>query len=342
MERILIKAVNWLGDLVISLPAMRAVRRSNPQAHIAVLVRRDLASFFAGATWIDEVIPYERRRGVVGINDHLEIIRQLRRRRFTLAILFPRSFEAALWPALAAIPRRAGVSADGRGWLLTARAAIDTHNPNRHQAQAYLDMLRETLGIIGDIDDVLLEASPPAQTSMRAWLTTRRRAPDTPLIALAPGAAYGPAKQWPAESYSALIDALSVGHGAECVLLGAPTERGLCTEIAAASQYGAVVAAGETSIEQAIALLSLCQGFVGNDSGSMHIAGALGIPTVGIFGSTNPVRTGPLGPHTRVLYRGIDCSPCLQRTCQFGHYNCLREITPSEAAAALTDLRALT
>ncbi|MGH7896696.1 MAG: glycosyltransferase family 9 protein, partial [Candidatus Binatia bacterium] len=127
---------------------------------------------------------------------------------------------------------------------------------------------------------------------------------------------------------------------AESVLVGAPSERARSSEIAAATRAGALVAAGETTIGELAALLSLSAGFAGNDSGTMHLAGALGIPTVGLFGSTDPDRTGPLGPRTCVVYRRIECSPCLARTCRFGHYECLKRIAADEVVEALAGLGA--
>jgi heptosyltransferase-2 len=213
--------------------------------------------------------------------------------------------------------------------------------PTLHQANDYLALVRETLGIDGSVADVRLIAAPARTAKLRAWLARHRRA-DGPLIALAPAAAYGPAKEWPAERYAALIDEMRELGGAECVLVGSATERARCAEIVAASRSGGVLAAGETDVGDLVALLSLCAGFAGNDSGAMHVAGALGIPTVGIFGSTRPQRTGPLGPRTRVLYDQIPCSPCLARTCRFGHYDCLRRIGVADVVAALVDLGALT
>jgi heptosyltransferase-2 len=176
---------------------------------------------------------------------------------------------------------------------------------------------------------------------MRGWLAARRRRSDKPLVALAVAAAYGPAKEWPAERFANVIDGLAEANGTECVLVGAPSERARCEETASASRAGAVIAAGETSVGEAMALLSLCDGFAGNDSGAMHVAGALGIPTVGLFGSTRPERTAPLGPRTHVLYHRIECSPCLERTCRFGHYECLKRIEVEEVTAALNELGAL-
>lgn len=339
--RVLVKAVNWLGDIVMSLPALRAVRRAFPDARVSLLIKKELASFFDGSPWIDEVIPYAVGSGRRGLADQRELVRRLRASGFDLAVIFPRSFSSALWAALGGIPRRVGFVGDARRLLLTHK----THRPPallaQHQVNDYLYLLRTTLGIEGNADDHRPDVHERHRGTMRSWLAAHRRHPDRRLIALAVAAAYGPAKEWPAERFAALIDRLADRDGAECVLMGAPGERARCEEVARASRSGAVVAAGETSVGEALALLSLCDGFAGNDSGSMHVAGALGLPTIGLFGSTRPERTAPLGPRTRVLYHQIECSPCLERTCRFGHYECLKRIAVDEVAAALTGLGAL-
>ncbi len=337
-QRVLVKEVNWLGDLVMSLPALKAVRRAWPQAQLALLVKRELASFFDGSQWVDEVIPYVVTRGLQGLADRRSIVAQIRSRRFDLAILFPKSFEAAFWAALARVPRRAGLAADGRGLLLTHKTGLAADSAEAHQVHQYLHLLRQTLGIDGNADDCAPDIHEPHRARMRAWLESHRQRPQARLIALAPGAAFGPAKEWPAAHYAALIDLLALRDNTECVLVGSAGERHKCEEVVAASGQGARIAAGETNVGELMALLSLCDGFAGNDSGSMHIAGAIGIPTVGLYGSTNPERTGPLGPKTKVLYHRIECSPCLQRKCRFGHYDCLTRIAAEEVAQALHEL----
>jgi len=339
--RVLVREVNWLGDVVMSLPALRAVRRAFPEAQLSLLIKAELASFFDGAAWLDEVIPFRISAGARGVADRWRVVRAIRARRFDLAILFPRSFESALWPALARVPARAGFAYDLRRPLLTHTAAYGPALFGRHQRHDYVHMLRATLGVDGDADDYVPEVNGAHRTRMRDWLQSRRKRTTSPLIALAVAAAYGPAKEWPAEHYAALIDALADGFDAECVLVGAPGERARCEQVASASRHGALVAAGETSVGEAMALLSLCDGFAGNDSGSMHVAGALGVPTVGIYGSTRPHRTGPLGARTRVLQREIECSPCMERTCRFGHYECLRRIAVEDVVGALRELGAL-
>ena len=337
-QRILVKEVNWLGDAVMSLPALRAIRRTWPNSHLAVLVKRKLAGFFDGARWIDEVIPYTVADGMRGFADTARIVLRIRRERFDLAILFPNSFSSALWVALAAVPARAGYIRYRRGPLLTHKAFPPPEAAGAHQSRYWLAMIRSTLGIDDDARESEIDVHEPHREKMRQWLAARRLRSGCPIIAVAPCAAFGPAKEWPATRYSALIDMISQ-RGAECVLVGAPGERAKCDELAHAGGP-AIVAAGETGIGELIALLSLCDGFVGNDSGCAHVAAALGVPTVAIFGSTDPGRTAPIGSKTAIINRTIECSPCFARTCRYGHYECLRSIGPEEVIDALARLNA--
>jgi heptosyltransferase-2 len=328
----------------MSLPALRAIRSAFAGSQLSVLVRRELAGFFDGMDWIEEVIPYTIRRGLRAWVDQLELIASIRARRFDLAVTFPNSFRSALWPLLAGVPQRAGYATDGRRFLLTNRSVPEPHSTKGHQRFYWLDMVVETL----EISSANIEASPSqlelSQRSvarMRDWLAPHRRNLDSPLIAISPAVAYGPAKQWPASRFAELMDLLDQVAGVECVLLGTALERPQCEEVAAKSRKRAIIAAGETGVGELKSLLSLCDGFAGNDSGIMHLAAAIGIPTVGIFGSTDPLRTAPVGAKARVIYHPVVCSPCLKRTCRFGHYECLQGITSAEIAEALKQLGAL-
>lgn len=340
-ERILVKEVNWLGDIVMSLPALRALRKAFPKARLSVLIKKELASFFDGAAWIDEIIPYSLRKGLLkGFSDRRKIVSELKSRHFDLAVLLPNSFDSALWPAMARIPHRAGYARDARGLLLNHKTKPTAEILEVHQVHYYLKMLKETIDVEGAADQFCPDVSPALSDKMRGYIAQRRKNPGGPLVSLAVAAAYGPAKEWPTERYARLIDLLREKHGAECVLVGAPNERRKSEEVAASSKSGAIVAAGETSVGEALALLSISDAFAGNDSGSMHVSGALGKPTVGIYGSTRFDRTGPLGARTKVLYKKIECSPCLKRTCRFGHYDCLKQIHAEEVVGALEELGA--
>jgi heptosyltransferase-2 len=337
--RILVHEVNWLGDLVMTLPTLAALRRRFPAARISVLIDHRLTTFFDGAGWIDEVIPLRRSGKRFGPLELARLTAQLRARQFDLAVVLPNSFVSALRMALAGIPARAGLVRDGRGWMLTNRAAPDGQLIKRHQVHYWLEMLKATLGVDADLNHIAPEVAPRHLARMREWLAARRNSCPK-LVAIAPAAAYGPAKEWPQSYYAALVSLLAQ-RGVQSVLVGGAGDVAGCEAIAAAVTCGAIIAAGQTNIGELMALLSLCDGFVGNDSGAAHLASSLGVPTVAIFGSTAPQRTGPLGPRTTILYKGLPCSPCLARTCRFGHYQCLRDIAPNEALAALENLGAL-
>jgi heptosyltransferase-2 len=244
---------------------------------------------------------------------------------------------------LAGVPRRAGFASDGRRFLLTHRAERKTAAKQSHQRSYWLDMISQTLGVSPAFTSWApdrLEVSQQSMVRMREFLLSHRRTSNASLIAISPVAAYGPAKEWPPHFYAELIDLVDRLAGAECLLLGTASDRSKCQQVASMSRKGAIVAAGVTGVGELKALLSLCDGFAGNDSGAMHLAAAIGIPAVGIFGSTNPARTGPVGPKATVIYHPPECSPCLQRTCRFGHYRCLSGIAPAEVAGALTQLGA--
>ncbi|MCX7806264.1 MAG: glycosyltransferase family 9 protein, partial [Planctomycetota bacterium] len=245
---------------------------------------------------------------------------------------------------------------DCRGILLTHGVRPSREILEAHQSWYYLNLLRETLGLrmpdpavrrelpegakllpSGEWGDGCVEL-PPVElpvaaddvAAMRDFLDRSRNRKGTPLIALAPGAAYGPAKRWPADRYAALADIVWDEMGGEAVIVGAPSEIAQAEDVGRLCRRPFLQAAGRTSAGQLAALLSLCAGFAGNDSGAMHVAGALGIPTVGIFGSTRCDRTAPLGPRVALVYRRVGCSPCMERECRFGHMACFKSIGPDE------------
>jgi heptosyltransferase II len=193
--RVLVKEVNWLGDLVISLPALRAIRAEFATATLTVMVKNELASFFDGMTWVDEVMPYTVARGVRGIADRMAIVGRIRARRFDLAILFPNSFASALWTTLGGARQRAGFMTDYRSGLLTHRARPAGEALTGHQRDYWLAMIRETIGVmpVAGAAEMKLEVAGSHLEKMRSWLKAKRKSPGVPLIAIAPAAAYGPA-----------------------------------------------------------------------------------------------------------------------------------------------------
>ncbi|GIW41764.1 MAG: ADP-heptose--LPS heptosyltransferase [Candidatus Binatia bacterium] len=329
---------NWLGDLVLSLPALRAIRRAWPRAHLAVLVREELASFFEGSRWIDSRLAYRIRPGSAGWRDRWAVVRRLARERFDLAVLFTDSFESALWAFAAGIPERVGFAADARRLLLTHAVRRTAGLRRSHRVEEPLFLLEKALGIVGNRADGAPDLSSEARARVERKLSALGWREGRFLLCLAPGAAYGPSKRWPADGFASVGRRFAERRGALCLVLGSPSDTEVCRFVAEGS--GGVSLAGETTVADLLAVLSLADLFVGNDSGAAHVAAALGTPTLTLFGSTDPRRTAPLGPSARFLWEPPPCSPCLARTCRYGHYECLRALSPREVVEAAEELLA--
>jgi len=335
-----VRSTNWLGDVVMSLPALRALRRGFPDAHLGVMVYSKLAGVFEGTAECDEVVAFDRPRRcpVKGWSGRGALYSRLRDGDWDLGVLFPNSFSSAWYLKRGGIKRRAGYALHWRGWTLTDPVPME-HGPlERHQVHWYLEIARH-LGADGDPSDCLYEPPAAALEAARAVLS-ELGVEEKRFVAVAPAAAYGPAKEWPAVHYARLAELLSAERGLRTVIIGAPAEAAKCEEVrrlAAGETDGVVSAAGKTDVAALAGVFKLSAGFVGNDSGAMHLAGVTGVPTVGIFGSTQPDVTGPLGPKVKALKAEMPCAPCLRRECPRGDYECLVSITPEAALAALAE-----
>ena len=316
---ILIRATNWVGDAVMSLPAMRAVRERYARAHIAVLAKPWVADLYRRESCVDEVIAYA--------GDRWATARALRARRFDCAILFQNAFDAALLAWMARIPVRVGYNRDGRRLLLTRSVPIPRRGEiPRHERFYYLELLRRA-GILDRL---------PASDAIR--LDAGRNRAVRRLIGVSPGAAYGTAKQWLPERFAEAAARVAEARGAEIALFGSKSERELCERVAELLGGRTVVNyAGRTSLSEFIDLAAQCEVFLTNDSGAMHIVSALGVPTVAIFGATDDEATGPTGPLARVVREPVDCSPCLLRECPIDH-RCMTRVSAERVAVEALEL----
>ena len=324
MSRLCVRATNWIGDAVMSLPALRAIRGIFPHAHIAVLAKPWVGDLYARETSIDRVIPYAGTRS--------EIAALLRANRFDAAILLQNAFDAALITRMAGIPVRIGYRRDARGPLLTH--AIPVPEPGeipRHERFYYLELLRRA-GLMENFppcDAIRLEGIDEARVAGQARLA--ELGVHGPPVGVSPGAAYGSAKRWPADRFAEVARAFS-----PVLLFGSAAERDLCDEIARAVP-GSLNLAGQTTLREFIDLAAACRLFLTNDSGAMHIASALGVPTVTIFGATDDTTTGPTGPLARIVREHAECAPCLLRECPIDH-RCMTRVTPERVIAEAEDL----
>jgi heptosyltransferase-2 len=338
-ENILVRATNWIGDAVMSLPALRALRQRFPRARITILAMPWVADLYGREPFCDELIPWTARRGWRDIGAKWAAGHALRG-RFDCAVILPNSFDSALPAFLAGVPRRIGFARDGRSFLLTDRVApIRAGDTPPHQSFHYLELLRRA-GLIEALPSSLLirlDGAAAARTAGAARLAAMGF-PAAP-IGVSPGAAFGGAKRWLPERFAESAMRLARELGTGVALFGSKDERPLCEEIA--SQVAGVAVhnfAGETSLREFIDLAAACRLFLTNDSGSMHVASALGLPTVAVFGSTDHVATGPTGPLARVVREPIECTPCLQRECPLGHLNCMKLVTVERVAREAGEL----
>jgi heptosyltransferase-2 len=340
-RRVLVRATNWVGDAVMTLPALEELARLCPQAGISVLAKPSVAPVYEAAPCRPGLVLYDPRAHA-GLAGRLGLAGSLRGQGFDWAVLFQNAFDAAFLAWLARAPVRLGYAADGRRLLLTHPVARRPAVRRVHETSYYLHLLHGA-GLLpepppaGGVRPRL--AVPPAEARRAAELLASRGVGRARLLGLAPGAAYGPAKCWPAERYAAAAAEL-LDRGLEAaVLLGGPGEAEACAAVESGLAGRPVVnLAGRTGLGQALALLGRLELFLTNDSGLMHAAAALGTPTVAVFGSTNPVTTGPLGPRVRVVRRPADCSPCLRTHCPTD-LRCFTTIEPGEVAQAGAELR---
>jgi heptosyltransferase-2 len=324
---LLVRATNWLGDAVMTTPALAGVREGFPGVRIVLLARPLVAELFRHHPDVDEVMVYERPGRHDGALGRLRLAGELRRRRFDGALLLQNAFDAALIAFLGRIPERAGYPTDGRRFLLTLPVPLTPAILKRHEVEYYLCLL-DGLGIPRPVPASLkLAVTGEERGAMAARLASLGIEPGRPIVAINPGATYGSAKRWYPDRFAAVADALSGEWGARVVVVGSTAEAPLAGEIVAAMRTPPVNFAGGTTVRELMALLSLSSFMVTNDSGPMHIGAALGVPLVAIFGPTDWRRTSPWTDRARVVRIEIDCSPCRRRACDRGH-ECMLGVTP--------------
>ncbi len=311
---LLVRSPNWLGDAVLSLPAVASLKAWLGPRPLAVATPRKLSALWHLCPFVDRVIEIDQPKSV------WQTARRLREGGYATALLLPNSPRAALEARLAGIPTVWGRAGWPRSALLNRpRLRGDPGERFPKQAATYL-ALAEEIGASGSL------AIPELRTP-----STWSQSPE-PVIAFCPGAEFGSAKRWPAESYVALARRLIETTGYPVRLYGAAGDREVCHQIASAVPATESLA-GQTTLEEFLASLARSRLVVCNDSGAMHVAALLGVPAVALFGSTDPLRTGPLGTSTRILSHPVPCGPCLRRTCP-KDLACLRRIDPEAVFSA--------
>jgi heptosyltransferase-2 len=336
VKRILIVGANWVGDALMSTPTLACVKAAFPQASLSVLAVPWVEGIYRGHRLVNATIVYERRGRHRGAAGKRQLAQELRQGRFDMALLFPNSFESALLAYLAKIPMRVGYRADGRGTLLTHGIKRDQKVQARHQVAYYLG-IAHSLGWKGGERKLSIPISEEDERKVIGLLQAQGWDLQKPLIALAPGASYGPAKKWDSSRYAQVAEALISDFGCQVIIVGSHQDRGEAEDIISRMKGAAWDFTGKTTLGQLATLLSRCRLLLTNDSGAMHVAAATQTPILALFGPTDPAKTSPYGVRYRLLRREVGCSPCLLRECPTDH-RCMAGIKVEEVLRAASAL----
>jgi heptosyltransferase-2 len=326
-ERILIIGPAWLGDMVMSQPLIAALKQQHPGAEIHVLSPSWAAGVVARMPGVSEVIEAPLAHGGLQWSLRRTLARKLRDRHFAQAIVLPNSWKSALIPALARIPRRTGYRGEMRYGLLNDLRLLDAEAIPR-MVDRFHALSYPAHSKVPTSPNPVLTPDPAAlnQTLQRLQLNLEQ-----PVLALCPGAEFGPAKRWPARHFASLARTMSE-RGFQVWLLGSQKDQPQAEEIIKQSGLPLHNLCGQTSLPEVIDLLSQAAQVVTNDSGLMHVACALNRPVIALYGSSSPSFTPPLSPQAKILSLHLSCSPCFQRQCPLGHLNCLEHLEPQQVA----------
>ena len=324
-SRLLIVAPNWLGDSLMAQPLLTRVKAKATRLAIDVLAVPAVAPVFRRMPEVDQVIEADFRHGRFGLGDRWRLGRRLAG-QYAQAIVLPNSWKSGLVPFFANVNLRIGYVGESRYGLLNLPHPNPKKNAPRAPMARFYAQLSETPGRnLGDeLPSPRLIADPVRSISTKVALGLK---PAERLVALCAGAEYGPAKRWPAEHFAVVASKLKA-MGATPIVLGTQSDVPMGLTIEQLSHGAALNLCGKTSLDQAIDLIAGSTAVITNDSGLMHVAAALDVPQVSLFGSSSPKHTPPLSEMARVIYLGVDCSPCYQRVCPLGHFKCMRELTP--------------
>lgn len=317
--RILIRAPNWLGDSVIAIPAVRAIKNGRADAHITIAAPEKIAAIWKLVPEVDEVLSLKNR----SLFGTVAAIRK--QKRFDVAILFPNSLRVALEVWLAGVPRRAGYRGHSRSWLLNQIVPErKKRGPLEHQVHRYLEFARE-LGASPEKDKIDMISRPQTATKEKIK------------IGLCAGADYGPAKRWLPDRFAEAAAAVAAQAPVQWVLFGTSADTEIGSTIEKALGENCENRIGQTTLDELISELRDCHLLLTNDTGTMHLATLLGVPVVAIFGSTEPRLTGPLGRRNLVIRHQVECSPCFLRKCPID-FRCMKAVAVDEVVATVMSI----
>ena len=334
--KILVRAPNWIGDAIMAIPALRALRACSPAANLSILARPPVLDIYRDQDLADDLVAYDWRGIHAGIAGRERLATDIRARRYDTAILLQNAFDAAWLAWRAKIPQRIGYNRDARGFFLTKAIAIPKIGEiPAHEKYYYLELLRRAACIqsLPEESFIRLTVSDEKRRQASAFLQQAGARRGATRIAIGAGASYGSAKCWPPERFAQLANQLQSQSEAEVILFGTAAESPVSNAIVAGMSRPPIDLTGKTSVADLPALLSHCHIFIGNDSGAMHVAAAVGLPVVAIFGPTDPHGTAPVTPRCAIVQEKPFCSPCFLRRCPIDH-RCMTKISAEAVHSA--------
>jgi heptosyltransferase-2 len=337
MHRILIIAPNWIGDAVMSQPLLAAIKASYPNAAIDVLATPWVAPVYRACSEVTELIEADLRHGQLQWGLRRALAAQIKKRNYASCYVLPNSLKSALIPWLANIPVRIGYQGELRRFLLTETKANAPKTQRIPMVEHYANLCAPSNNLDAAIRPPKLN---PSASALEAANTRLQAAgiQTGALVVLCPGAEYGPSKRWPASHFAELAKSiLRAKPTAGIVLMGSPSDSAIGDAIISAATPNSHIFnwCGSTSLDEAIAIIGMCSKMVSNDSGLMHIGAALEVPQVAIFGSSDPNHTPPNSSKAKIISLHLPCSPCHQRECPLGHFNCLNQISAEQVFTAI-------
>lgn len=344
MQSILIIAPHWIGDAVSTQPLLANLKVLYPDSKINILASNWVAPVYRACSEVHEVIEAKFEHKKLQWKLRKEIAKEIEAKNYQACFVLPNSFKSALIPWLANIPFRIGYRGELRFGLINL--ALD--NPSKVNRPPMVEHYLVLSQLLKDDESIPLDKLvPKLNVSGAAKQQVGQKLQDAninrdSIYAICPGAEYGPSKRWPTEHFAVLAQQLiKQNSNNQIVLLGGKNDYSLAQEITSQSKLVSNIHnwCGNTSLDEAIALIGMSKAVVSNDSGLMHIAAALQIPQVAIFGSSDPTHTPPLSDRAKIMWLNMSCSPCHKRVCPLGHLSCLKDILPEQVLATLNTLK---
>ena len=348
MPGILIIAPNWIGDAVMTQPLLASIKTLYPDSTIDVLASTWVAPIYRACSEVNEVIDakFEHKQLQWGLRKQLA--KQIAAKQYQACFVLPNSFKSALIPWLANIPLRIGYRGEMRFGLIN----VSLDNPSKVDRPPMVEHYLALSNLLNDAEQSIHQAITPhlnvsqsARQSVETKLKTANinlSEPNAAIYVMCPGAEYGVTKRWPTQHFAALAkEFISSDPSCQIILLGGQGDQSLGQEITSQTEHASNIHnwCGSTSLDEAIALIGMSKAVISNDSGLMHVAAALKVPQVAIFGSSDPSHTPPLSERAKVIWLNLPCSPCHKRECPLGHLKCLKDILPQQVLATLHTLQ---